>query len=84
MSVIPKIPRASGGFASLGPLPGFYPGPAGDPSPTHTPLTTNPGSAPADEIFFDILSIYHYILKPPVIGNGRQLFYTVFVCCSQN
>ena len=54
MSVIPKIPRASGGgFAPLGPLPGFYPGPAGDlkrspdPSPTHAPpLTTNPGSAP--------------------------------------
>jgi hypothetical protein len=37
-----------------------------------------------DEIFFDILSIYHYILKPCEIGNGRQLFYTVFVCCSQN
>ena len=41
MSVIPKIPRTSGGFAPLGPLPGFYPGPAGnlkrspDPSPTH-------------------------------------------------
>ena len=34
-----------------------------------------------DEIFFDILSIYHYILKPREIGNGRQLFYTVFVCC---
>ena len=39
MSVIPKIPR-------------FYPGPAGDlkrspdPSPTHAPLTVNPGSAP--------------------------------------
>jgi hypothetical protein len=26
----------------------------------------------------------HYILKPRKIGNGRQLFYTVFVCCSQN
>ena len=37
-----------------------------------------------DEIFFDILSIYHYILKPCEIGNGRQFFYTVFVCCSQN
>ena len=37
-----------------------------------------------DEIFFDILSIYHYILKPREIGNGRQLFYIVFVCCSQN
>jgi hypothetical protein len=52
MSAIPKIPRTSGGFAPLGPLPGFYPGPAGDikrspdPSPTHAPLTTNPGSAP--------------------------------------
>jgi len=49
MSVIPKIPRASGGFAPLGHLPGFCPGPAGDlkrspdPSPTHAPLTTNPG-----------------------------------------
>ena len=57
MSVISKIPRASGGgggggFSPLGPLPGFYPGPAGDlkrspdPSPTHAPLTTNPGSVP--------------------------------------
>ena len=51
--LIPKIPRASGGKAPLGPLPGFYSGPAGDlkrspdPSPTHAPpLTTNPGSAP--------------------------------------
>ena len=48
MSVIPKIPRALGGFG----LPGLYPGPAGelkrppDPSHTHAPLTTNPGSAP--------------------------------------
>ena len=38
-----------------GPLPGFYPGPAGDlkwspdPSPTHAPLTINPGSAPASD-----------------------------------
>jgi hypothetical protein len=53
MSVIPKIPRASGGIAPLGPLPGFYPGPAWDlkrspdPSPTHAPpLTTNHGSVP--------------------------------------
>jgi hypothetical protein len=51
MSVIPKIPRASGGLSPPGPLPGFCPGPAGDlkrppgPSPTHAPLTTNPGSA---------------------------------------
>ena len=44
MSVIPKIPRASGGgYSPLSPLPGFYPGPAGDlkwspdPSPTHGP-----------------------------------------------
>jgi hypothetical protein len=37
-----------------------------------------------DEIFFDILNIYHYTLKSREIGNGRQLFYTVFVCCSQN
>ena len=54
MSVIPKIPRASGGQAPLGPLPGYYPGPAGDlkrspdPSATHAPLTTNPGSAPGN------------------------------------
>ena len=52
MSAIPKIPRASGGIAPLGPPPEFCPGPAGDlkrspdPSPTHAPLTTNPGSAP--------------------------------------
>jgi hypothetical protein len=25
-----------------------------------------------DEIFFDILSIYHYILKPREIGNGKE------------
>jgi hypothetical protein len=43
MSLIPKIPRASAVFAPLGPLPGLYPGPAGDlkrspdPSPTHAP-----------------------------------------------
>ena len=59
MSVIPKIPRASGGLAPLCPLPGFYPGPAGDlkrlpdPSPTHAPLTTNPGSAPVNYIKFN-------------------------------
>ena len=50
MSVIPKIPRASGGFAPLGPLPGFCPGPAGDLKTlaySRPPLTTNPGSAPA-------------------------------------
>ena len=52
-----KSPELQGNFAPLGPLPGFYPGPAGDwlrrspdPSPTHAPppppLTTNPGSAP--------------------------------------
>ena len=37
MSVIPKIPRASGGLFPPGPLPGFYVGPAGGPSPTHAP-----------------------------------------------
>jgi hypothetical protein len=43
MSVIPKIPRASGGQSPLGPIPGFCPGPAGDlkrstdPPPTHAP-----------------------------------------------
>ena len=67
MSVILKIPRASGGIcpwapyqsSTLGPLPEFYPGPAGDlkrspdPSPTHAPpLPTNPGSAP------DIILVY--------------------------
>jgi hypothetical protein len=40
------------GLSPLGPLPGLCLGPAGDlkrspdPSPTHAPLTTNPGSAP--------------------------------------
>jgi hypothetical protein len=40
----------------MGPLPGFYPGPAGDlkrstdPSPAHAPLTTNPGSAPGTRV----------------------------------
>ena len=37
------IPKSLPAFAPLGPLPGFYPGPAGDlkrspdPSPTHSP-----------------------------------------------
>ena len=52
MAVIPQTPELPGGFAPLGPLPGLCPWPTGDlkrspyPSPTHTPLTTNPGSAP--------------------------------------
>jgi hypothetical protein len=53
MAVIPQTPRASGGLClPLGPLPGLCPWPTGDlkrspdPSPTHTPLTTNSGSAP--------------------------------------
>ena len=60
MSVIPKIPRALGG--PLGPLPGFYPGPAGDlkrspdPSPTHAPLTINPGSALVYRFFIDTIA----------------------------
>jgi hypothetical protein len=47
MSVIPKIPRASGGQSPPGPIPGFYPGPAGDlkrspdPLPTHAPPPPN-------------------------------------------
>ena len=54
MSVIPQTPRASEGLSPLCPLPGLCLGPAGDlkrssdPSPTHAPLTTNPGSAPAE------------------------------------
>ena len=67
MSVIPKIPRASGGGGGgVGPLPGFYPGPAGDlkrspdSSPTHAPLTTNPGSAPEYETIFGYLSDKKY------------------------
>ena len=54
MSVIPQTPRAygGGGFVSLDPLLGLFPGPDGDlkrspdPSPTHAPLIPNPGSAP--------------------------------------
>ena len=52
MSVIPQTPRAYGGPRPLGPLTGLCPGPAGDlmrspdPSPTHAPLITNPGTAP--------------------------------------
>ena len=47
-----KPPELPGDLAPLGPLPGLCLGPAGDlkrspdPSPTHAPLTTNPGSAP--------------------------------------
>jgi hypothetical protein len=41
MSVIPQTPEFLGGFAPLVP----YQGSALDPSPTHTSLTTNPGSA---------------------------------------
>ena len=74
MSVIPKIPRASGGKAPLGPLPGFYPGPSGDfkrspdPSPTHAPLTTNPGSAPDNDWIIRVtkqegLTIVHFLNK---------------------
>ena len=71
MSVIPKIPRASGGLCPLGPLPGLYPGPAGDlkrppdPSPTHAPLTTNPGSAP----------VYVYVLLTEDTYTRAKLFY---------
>jgi hypothetical protein len=50
----------------------------------HYKILTGKRLSDTDEIFFDILGIYHYILKPREIGNGRQLFYTVFVCCSQN
>ena len=50
----------------------------------HYKILAGKRSSDTDEIFFDILSIYHYILKPCEIGNGRQLFYTVLVGCSQN
>ena len=55
MSVIPQTPRAygGGGFVSLDPLLGLFPGPDGDlkrspdPSPTHAPPPIpNPGSTP--------------------------------------
>jgi hypothetical protein len=47
-SPIKLTARASGGLSPPGPLPGFYPGPAGDLTPRllTPPLTTNPGSAP--------------------------------------
>jgi hypothetical protein len=49
MSVIPKIPRASGGLCPPGPPTRVLPWTSWGPSPTHAPpLTTNPGSAPAD------------------------------------
>ena len=51
MSVIPQTPRASGGFAPWATHHGSALDPLGDLrspelSPTHAPLTTNPGSAP--------------------------------------
>ena len=54
MSVIPQTPRAygGGGFVSLDPLLGLFPGPDGDlkrsPDPLllTPPLIPNPGSAP--------------------------------------
>ena len=52
MSVIPKIPRVSGGFAPWAPYQGSsldQLGTSPDPSPTHDSLTTNPGSVPEDE-----------------------------------
>ena len=64
----PELP-GGGGLAQLGPgLPGLCLGPAGDlkrspdPSPTHAPLTTNPGSAP-DFIYssFTYACILHLI-----------------------
>ena len=69
--LIPKIPRASGGFAPLGSLPGFYPGPVGDlkrspdPSPTHAPplLTTNPGSAPG-------ICVYYFMILSCCLHSG--------------
>jgi hypothetical protein len=69
MSVIPKNPQSfrGGALPPLGPLPGFYPRPAGDlkrsPDPvaySRPPLTTNPGSAPVDDMLFTIISSnYH-------------------------
>ena len=82
MYVIPKIPRASGGFAPLGPIPGFYPGPVGppDPSPTHAPLTTNPGSAPDNSPYFDgrikMNSPYPEITN---ISSLAKLFFKTFI-----
>ena len=57
MSVIPQSPRASRGLRPLGPLPGFCLGPAGDAVTrplvySRPPLTTNPGSAPANHRYF--------------------------------
>ena len=52
MSVIPQTPQSfRGAYPPLRPLPGLCLEPAEDlkrspePSPTHAPLTTNPGSA---------------------------------------
>ena len=60
MSVIPQTPRACGVLLPLGPLPGLCLRPARDlkrspdPSPPHAPpppLTTDPGSAPAYDMY---------------------------------
>ena len=80
MSVIPKIPRASGALAPLGPLPGFCPGPAEDlkrspgPSPTHAPLTTNPGSAPATGVLNDASVISNSVILLGLPNAPRNLF----------
>ena len=56
MSLIPKIPRASGVFAPLGPYQGYTLDQLGTLSGPRTPrlltppLTTNPGSAPVNGV----------------------------------
>ena len=67
--LIPKIPRASGGFAPLGSLPGFYPGPAVTLSGPQTPrlltppLTTNPGTAPG-------ICVYYFMILSCCLHSG--------------
>jgi hypothetical protein len=76
MSVIPQTPRAYGGPRPLGPLTGLCPGPAGDlmrspdPSPTHAPLITNPGTAPDYQLMFGLLPFVQCTL------TGQNYFLT--------
>jgi hypothetical protein len=88
MYVIPKIPRASGGLCPPGPLPGFYPGPAGTLSGPQTPrlltpppLTTNPGSAP-DMPPVLTAALWRLCARfSDVIAVVGILLICIFICC---
>jgi hypothetical protein len=72
MSVIPKIPRASGGFAPGAPYKGSnldqlgtLSGPQTPRLLTPPPLTTNPGSAPDYYAYPDIMTSLSNVQSTP-------------------